>query len=155
MKNVTRAVAWLTRLLLLAAIACPLQAASMDVNGKPETPKYRTPEDLLGMVPIVGDIPRSFIWGEGYKMHLGTDSLQIDHRGYNLHHSPKNCNCSVFLRYESPVAFFGTRMELPLLEGGSTNLNGWALTPLGSYTMRFMKNAPDHPSVTLNFVAHF
>jgi hypothetical protein len=130
-------------------------AGTLKEQVRPVETRYKTPEDMLNMIPIIGQIPRSFLWGDGYLVKLHGDELRIDHMGYRSHAKSKNKLCSVSLNYATPVAFFGSRIELPLLEAGSLPLREWAVSSLGDYVVHLSKNAPEHPSISLVATARF
>src|ERR1041384_4771103 len=48
-----------------------------------QSTQYRTPDDMLDMIPFLGQIPRSFLFGDGYTMKLSPNELRIDHMGRN------------------------------------------------------------------------
>src|SRR5882672_10236493 len=61
--------------------------------------RYRTPEDLLDKIPFLGNIPRTFLMGDGFTMKLSVDRLRIDHMGRYSRSKGDNRTCMVGFSY--------------------------------------------------------
>src|SRR5438128_817386 len=81
---------------------------------KSQESKYQKPEDLLDKVPFLGDIPRTFLVGDGFTMKLSVNQLRIDHMGHRSKSKGANRTCMVGVSYITPVAFFTTRVDVPV-----------------------------------------
>ena len=69
---------------------------------------------MIDKIPFLGDIPRTFLMGDGYTMKLSGKELRIDHMGDHSNSKGNQRTCMVGLSYVTPVAFFTTRIDLPL-----------------------------------------
>src|SRR5689334_24745085 len=92
---------------------------------KSEDTQYRTPEDVLNKIPFLGEIPRTFLMGDGYSMKLSVEQLRIDHMGRNSRSKGEKRTCMVGLSYTTPVAFFTTRIDLPIFHSPTLALSTW------------------------------
>jgi len=117
--------------------------------------KYRTPEDLIEKIPFLGDIPRTFLMGDGYTMKLSAQQLRIDHMGSNSRSTGANRTCMIGLSYTTPVAFFTTRVDLPIFHSPTLALSDWSRSSLGDYVVYMSRLPADHASLTLSLTARF
>src|SRR5690348_11250282 len=87
-------------------------SAATDVKGGES--KYQRPEDLiLDKVPFLSELPRTFLFGDGFKMKLGLTDLRIDHMGTRSRTPMAKRQCMLGLSYTTPVAgFFTSRVDL-------------------------------------------
>jgi len=116
----------------------------------------QTPDDLLDKIPFLGQIPRSFIVGDGYKMRLSGRELRIDHMGYRTHTPTSQRNCMFGLSYTTPVlGFFTYRVDLPLAHSDTLAAGDWSRSSLGDYVFYFSRTPVDHPELKLLLTAHF
>lgn len=147
-------------MLVLAGLVCvclPVRAdvyTSGNIGGSGNAvPPMKTTDDVVASVPVLSKIPHSFIFGDGYKFKLSGKELQIDHVGD--HGTPvSQRTCMISLNYASPVAFFGSSVELPLLH--ITSNSNWDTSTLGDYVAHFSKDASvDHPTIGLKLTARF
>jgi hypothetical protein len=122
---------------------------------KAEESRYRSPEDLLDKIPFLGNIPRSFLFGDGYTMKLSGQSLRIDHMGRRSRSKGINRTCMVGLSYTTPVAFFATRIDVPILHSPTLALNDWQKSSVGDYVVYMSRIPADHKTLTLAFTARF
>ena len=122
---------------------------------KAQETKYRTPEDLLDKIPFLGNIPRSFLLGDGYSMKLSVQELRIDHMGRHSRSKGENRTCMVGVSYTTPVAFFTTRIDVPIFHSPTLALSDWQVSSLGDY-VAYMSHVPvDHASLSLAITARF
>lgn len=147
----TMAIGWL---LVSRAHAAAPSLVDYTTQKSAEETKYKTPEDLLDKVPFLADLPRTFLLGDGYKMKLSAQELQIDHMGTKSHNPASQRICMVGLSYSTPVAFFSTRVDLPLLHAPSLR-SAWQTSSLGDYVAYFSRTPIDHPSLKLVITAKF
>lgn len=146
---------------LVLAVAGILQAspvAAIDYVGqvKSEQTRYATPDDLIDKVPFLGQIPRSFLWGDGYKMKLGVKELRIDHMADHSHSPADRRDCQIGLSYSTPVAgFFTSRIDLPLFSSATPALSDWTRNSIGDYVAYFSKGASQSSSLRLVVSARF
>jgi hypothetical protein len=146
-------------LVFLAGLVCFCRPAHADVytsgnlGSGNAVPTMKTTDDVVSSVPVLSRIPHSFIFGDGYQFKLSGRELLINHMGD--HGTPvSQRNCMISLNYASPVAFFGSSVELPLLHLG--NNSTWDTSTLGDYVAHFSKDAAyDHPVIGLKITARF
>ncbi|HVO32784.1 MAG TPA: hypothetical protein VMU17_02645 [Elusimicrobiota bacterium] len=151
-----RAGAWL----LVAACSWMCSA----VNATPTTyasdvrnaeTKYRTPEDVLNTVPVINSIPRSFLFGDGYHVHLNRAELEIDHMTLHTRAPVSGNQCMIGLSYMAPTAFFSTRFDVPLFSAKTPAWSDWTMNSLGDYVLRLSRDSVDAPSIRLVATARF
>ena len=115
----------------------------------------KSAEDAVANVPGLNKLTRSFLIGDGFKFKLSGKELRIDHMATNSTAPVSHRNCMISLNFDSPVAFFGSSMELPIVTAQSLS-NDWAPTSLGDYVLHFSKDAAvDHPTIGLKVTARF
>ena len=117
--------------------------------------KYKSPEDLIEKIPFLGDIPRSFLMGDGYTMKLSGMQLRIDHMGNDSHSKGEKRNCMVGVSYITPVAFFTTRVDVPIFHSPTLALEDWSRSSLGDYVVYMSRLPVDHAALTLSLTARF
>jgi hypothetical protein len=117
--------------------------------------QYKTPEDLLNKVPFLGDIPRTYFWGDGYSMKLSETQLRVDHMGFHSRSSVNNRTCMVGLSYTTPVAFFTTRVDIPILNSPTLALSDWQRSSPGDYVVYMSRLPVDHATLMLSLSARF
>lgn len=123
---------------------------------QPDTTHYQRPEDLLDKVPFLSEIPRTFLFGDGYKLKLGTTDLRIDHMGTNSRNPANERTCMLGFSYTTPVAgFFTSRIDLPLLHSPDLQFADWAPSSFGDYIAYFSKGAVSSSSLQLVLTARF
>src|SRR4051812_29352582 len=92
-------------------------------------PPVQSAEDAVSQIPILEKIPHSFIIGDGFKFKLSGKELRIDHMADHSRAPVSRRNCLISLNIASPVAFFGTSMELPLFNTENM-VSGWSNSSL-------------------------
>ena len=117
--------------------------------------QYRTPEDVLDKIPFFGNIPRTFLMGDGYTMKLSLDHLRIDHMGRHSHSKGVKRTCMVGLSYTPPVAFFTTRIDLPIFNSPTMALSDWHASSPGDYVVYMSRLPADHATLMLSLSARF
>ena len=128
--------------------------SSADINS--QVTKYKTPQDAIDVLPILSSIPRSFFFGDGYRMKFNGQELQIDHMGYRSTDPANKRTCLISLSMLSPVAFFGSRIDFPIFHSATLYPPDWQTGSLGDYVLHFSKTAAvDHPTVQLTVTARF
>ena len=120
-----------------------------------EPSKYQHPEDVLDMVPFLSEIPRSFLIGDGYQMKLSGRELRIDHMGADSHVPVSRRNCSLGLSYTTPVAFFTSRVDIPLFSASTLAWDSWTRNSIGDYVVYLSKTPVDNASLRLVLSAKF
>lgn len=150
---------WLMSLGLALSCTSQVKAAAPSLvdystQQKAEQSKYQRPEDLLDMIPFFGEIPRTFLIGDGFKMKLSADSLRIDHMGHRSRTPAHKRTCMVGLSYTTPVAFFTTRVDLPLLSAANLQ-DTWEVATLGDYVAYFSRTPAASASFKLVATARF
>ena len=122
---------------------------------QPQSTQYKTPEDVLDKVPFLGEIPRTFLMGDGYTMKLSADQLRVDHMGNHSHTKGIKRTCMVGVSYTTPVAFFTTRVDLPLFSSPTLALSDWQANSLGDYVLYMSRLPVDHAALMLSLTARF
>jgi hypothetical protein len=132
-------------------------AAQFDTKaGQEPASRYQRPEDVLDLIPFLGDIPRTFLIGDGFNMKLSGTSLRIDHMGYRSKATVKNRDCMIGFSYMTPVAgFFTSRVDVPIFYSANLAMNEWAANSLGDYVAYFSKGASENSSFRLAISAKF
>ena len=96
------------------------------------------------------------MFGDGYKVKLGTKELRIDHLGSNSRDPVSRRTCMLGVSYTRPVAgFFTSRVDVPLMHAPDLRLSDWAPSSVGDYVAYFSKGADVVPSVQLVLSAKF
>jgi len=145
-------------LVLVAGILQESQAYAIDYAAQVqnEHTRYTTPETLIDKVPFLGEIPRTFLFGDGYKMKLSLKELRIDHMADHSHSPASRRDCQIGFSYTTPVAgFFTSRIDLPLFSAATPALSDWTRNSLGDYVAYFSKGASDSSTLRLVFSARF
>jgi hypothetical protein len=145
-------------LAVLLSVPCGSYAAGIEslIDPKTRSSKYQRPEDLLDLIPFLGDIPRTFIVGDGFKMKLSGQELRIDHMGYRSKSRAEKRLCHVGLSYTTVVAgFFTSRVDLPLLHSESLSLSSWKVSSMGDYVAYFSRGVAKQPTLRLVASARF
>jgi hypothetical protein len=123
---------------------------------KAQETKYKTPEDVFDAIPIIGELPRTFLFGDGYKVKLSGQELRIDHMGLASNSQGSQRTCMIGVTYLTPVAgFFTTRVDLPLFHSPTLAWSDWSSNRLGDYVMYMSRLPESHPSLSLTFTARF
>ena len=122
---------------------------------KAQETKYQKPEDLLDKIPFLGEIPRTFLMGDGYTMKLSVNQLRIDHMGRNSRSKGEKRSCMVGLSYTTPVAFFTTRVDVPIFHSPTLAWADWSRSSVGDYVVYMSRLPADHASLTLSLSARF
>jgi len=120
-----------------------------------QAPKYNTPEDLIEKIPFLGDIPRSFLMGDGYTMKLSGTQLRIDHMGNHSDSKGEKRACMVGVSYITPVAFFTTRIDIPIFHSPTLAMSDWSRSSMGDYVVYMSRLPVDHSALTLSLTARF
>ena len=124
-------------------------------QAKPQASQYQTPEDVLDKVPFLGEIPRTFLWGDGYTMKLSVDQLRIDHMGSHSTSKGTKRTYMIGVSYTTPVAFFTTRVDLPIFSSPTLDLSNWQVNSLGDYVLYMSRLPVDHAALMLSLTARF
>ena len=145
-------------LIVMLAGLCPSTWADIYMpksGGARVLPPVQSADDAVAHIPILAKIPHSFIIGDGFKFKLSGKELRIDHMADHSRAPVSRRNCLISLNIASPVAFFGTSMELPLFNTDSV-MSGWSNSSLGDYVMHFSKDATvNSPTFGLKVSARF
>ncbi len=124
-------------------------------QAKSQDSQYKTPDDVLDKIPFLGEIPRTFLMGDGYTMKLSIDQLRVDHMGNHSHTKGVNRTCMVGVSYTTPVAFFTTRVDLPIFSSPTLALSDWQANSLGDYVVYMSRLPVDHATLMLSLTARF
>jgi hypothetical protein len=140
-------------------LVCVCPTAQADVyTGRAESRQIapiRSAEDVVAELPVIARIPRSFVIGDGFKIKLTQSDLRIDHMATNSRAPVSRRQCMLSFHVASPVAFFGSQMELPILNATSLK-SRWNMSSLGDYVLMFSKDAPvESPTFGLRLSARF
>jgi hypothetical protein len=118
--------------------------------------KFRTPDDVLDLVPLLGEIPRTFLFGDGYTMKLSADQLRIDHMGLRSKSKGAQRTCMIGLSYTTPVAgFFTSRIDVPLFNSPTVNFADWSVSSFGDYVVYLSRLPANRASLRLAISARF
>ncbi len=123
--------------------------------GKVHETAYQRPEDLLEKVPFLGNIPHSFLLGDGYTMKLAGTNLRIDHMGRASRSKGVKRSCMVGLSYTTPVAFFTTRIDLPLFSSPTLAMKDWERNTMGDYVVYMSRLPAQKATLQLSITAKF
>ena len=151
-------IGWAAAVFMGMAILCPSAKADVYMGGKgrQQMPTIKNVDDAVSNIPVLSRIPKSFIVGDGFKFKFTGMELQIDHMGMNSKAPVSKRTCMVGLSYTTPVAFFGSRVEIPIFHAQSLRMSDWGINTLGDYVAHFSKDAPvQHPVVGLSVSARF
>jgi hypothetical protein len=141
-------------LVLIGSGACADVYIPKDSKAK-ATPSLKSAEDAISSLPIISKIPKSFIVGDGFRFKLSGQELRIDHMGLNSKAPVSKRTCLIGFSFASPVAFFGSRIELPLFFSEHLK-SGWAANTPGDYIVRLSKDASvEAPTFGLTASARF
>jgi hypothetical protein len=153
MKN--RMGAWMV--ILAAGIwAAPCAQASSYKSTPDAETKYQRPEDLLDMIPFLGQLPKSFLIGDGFKMRLTTKELRIDHMGTRSQTPAHKRNCMIGFSYSTPVAgFFTSRIDIPLMAADKPAVEYWTRSSLGDYVIFLSRTPVERAQLRLVATARF
>jgi hypothetical protein len=143
-------------ILALVAVVCSQAVADVYIpQDAKQATRIQTAEDAVEKIPGISRIPRSFLIGDGFKLKLSGTELRIDHMATASRAPVSRRVCMVSLNFISPVAFFGSSMELPLMTSGKVS-HGWNTSSLGDYVLHFSKDADvKSPTLGLKITAHF
>jgi len=133
------------------------RGASVDYasTAKAGETKYRSPEDMIDMVPFLSSIPRTFLFGDGYKVKLSADQMRIDHMGQDSRSNGAQRTCMLGVSYTAPVAFFTTRIDLPIFHSPTLAFSDWSPSSLGDYVVYMSRLPATRSSLTLMLTARF
>ncbi len=125
-------------------------------EAKRQATNVKSAEEIVSSLPILKKIPTSFLIGDGFKFKFNGQSLRIDHMGTGSVAPAHKRNCLVSFSFSSPVAFFGSRVDVPLMFSETPEISKWRFNTLGDYVMNFSKDADtEHPVVGLSITARF
>jgi hypothetical protein len=148
--------ALLSSLVALSMIAGASGFTHSSADVKSQETMYKTPEQALDVLPFISAIPRSFFFGDGYRMKFNGQELQIDHMGYRSTAPANKRTCLISLSMLSPVAFFGSRIDFPIFHSATLYPPDWQTGSLGDYVLHFSKTAAvDHPTIQITVTARF
>jgi len=122
---------------------------------KAEETKYRSPEDMIELVPFLSSIPRTFLFGDGYTVKLSADQMRIDHMGRDSRSKGSQRTCMLGITYTAPVAFFTTRIDLPIFHSPTLAWSDWSANSPGDYVVYMSRLPAAHASLTLTLSARF
>jgi hypothetical protein len=121
-----------------------------------KTAPIKSAEDAVSSIPLLKKIPTSFFIGDGFKLKLNGQALRIDHMGTRSVSPAHKRNCLISLSYTTPVAFFGSQIELPLFFSETPVHSKWSANTPGDYVVHLSKDADvDHPILGLQISAKF
>jgi hypothetical protein len=147
------------RLAVASAMCATVSHADMYMpkgSTRASVPTMRSTDDAVKSLPVLSKIPTSFLVGDGFKVKLSGMELRIDHMGTHSKAVVAKRNCMLSISYASPVAFFGTRLDLPLITAQTLKTSAWEMNTPGDYVLRFSKDASvQHPVLGLSFTARF
>jgi len=119
-------------------------------------PTVQSADDVIASIPVLSKIPRSFIVGDGFRFKLSGMELRIDHMGTNSKSAGAKRNCMIGFSYATPVAFFGSRIDIPFFHAENLKADNWGMNTPGDYVLRFSKDASvQHPTLGLMATARF
>lgn len=131
------------------------ESLSYTTDVKAQESAYQRPEDLLEKIPFLGNIPHTFLLGDGYTMKLSADKLRIDHMGRASRSKGEKRNCMIGLSYTTPVAFFTTRIDLPLFHSPTLTMKDWERSAAGDYVVYMSRLPAQKATLTLSITAKF
>jgi hypothetical protein len=81
--------------------------------------------------------------------------MRIDHMGRDSRSKGTQRTCMIGVSYTTPVAFFTTRIDLPIFHSPTLALSDWSRDSLGDYVVYMSRLPVSHPSLTLSISARF
>ena len=124
--------------------------------GRTELPTIKSSDDAVSSIPILSKLSRSFLIGDGFKFKLSGTELRIDHMGSDSRAPASKRNCMLSLTFSSPVAFFGSNLEMPIFNAPTLSWSDWNVSTMGDYVLHLSKDAAvEHPTVGLMASARF
>jgi hypothetical protein len=122
---------------------------------KSEETSYKTPEDMIDMVPGLKCLPRNFTLGQGYMVNLTSSEIQIHHRSKETRKA-KATSCSVGVSYTAPVAgSLSSQLNLPLFHATDLSSMDWSRNSIGDYDVSMNRLVSDRTVLKLAFNARF
>jgi hypothetical protein len=116
---------------------------------------YKTPEDMIDMVPVLNQLPRAMTLGQGYLINLTSEQVRINHRSRETRKT-KADPCMIGLSYSTPVAgSLSSQIDLPLFHATELVASDWSRNSLGDYQVTMSRMAVDHAILKLAFSARF
>lgn len=123
---------------------------------KTEETKYKSPSDMLDMVPVLGKIPRAFSLGDGYSVKFSADQLRIDHLSRDSRVKPTPRTCTIGLSYSAPVGgSFSSRFDLPLFNAPTLAWSDWSRSSISDYAVCMSRTPVDHAALKIALSARF
>ena len=132
-------------------------ALPLDLNKGAEEPRsrFQSPEDLIELIPVLNQLPRSFVFGRGYTLKLSGQSLRINHFVKRRKEAPRRRDCFLGLSYVTPVAgFFTSRIDVPLFYAPTPSVAAWSVNNMGDYAATFSRGTQTQ-ALRLAFNAKF
>lgn len=139
----------------LGCLGIPAQANLRAIPEHQSAAAARSLDDLIASVPLIGTIPHSFLFAGDYHVNLTIKELRIDHIGPNSQSSIRQRACMICLTWASPVAFFGSEVDLPIALAEALPSTDWRRSSLGDYVVHLSKDALDTPWFGLKATLHF
>jgi hypothetical protein len=160
MKGQRRALYWLLVLTTGWMLTKPhlAHAYTPDLNKAAEEPAshYKSPEDLIELVPVLNRLPRTFIWSGGYVMKLSGQTLRIAHRLTRANKPVKRGDCTMGFSYVTPVAgFLTSKIDFPLFYSDTPDFSSLSFNRMGDYVTSFSRGASDSRSLRFVVSAKF
>ncbi len=156
MKTKRKFIAWVYVIAagwFLAAARAQGETINYSAQVKAQETRYKTPEDLIDKIPFLGNLPRSFALGNSFTMKLSGDKLRIDHSRRS--HKGEKRACMLGLSYTTPVAFFSTRVDIPLLHSPTLAMADWKPSTLGDYVLYMSRLPVEKATLQLSLTARF
>src|SRR3954462_14451787 len=127
---------WVKLAIALAGVAALGSRASADVympNGRSHSSVQviKSADDAVASIPFLSKLSRSFLIGDGFKVKMTGMELRIDHMGTHSTSGGSRRNCMVGFSYATPVAFFGSRIDVPLFHSETLQWADWGMNTPG------------------------
>jgi hypothetical protein len=88
-------------------------------------------------------------------MKLTANQMRIDHMGRDSRSKGDRRTCMLGFSYTAPVAFFTTRIDIPIFHSPTMALSDWSRDTPGDYVIYMSRLPVAHPTLTLMLTARF
>jgi hypothetical protein len=141
---------------LSALTLCAAQPQIAMLSKTSESP-YKTPEDvIIKLVPVLGDIPRRFLLGDGYDMNLNSDVLRMDHKGKGSSILARKHACLLSLGVSTRLSgFLSSGINLPLFSGDQIRPSSLAFNSRGDFDIYVSRHDVGHTTLQLFATTRF
>ena len=122
---------------------------------KSQETKYKAPEDMIEMVPVLNKLPRTLLLGQSTIIKLSPDQLRINHRTHETR-TTKAEPCMIGLSYIAPMSgSLSSQINIPLFHAPNLTTLDWSRNAWGDYEVSMNRQAMDHATLKFALNARF